>query len=390
MKKPIILFIFGSFVMSGYGYSGGTGEFCSPYEISSVTDLQTLMLTSADWDKVFVLTSDLNVANIQATPIGNANTRFSGLFFGNRKTIKNLRMSQSSINSIGLFGSISDSGKVSSLILLNPRVTGKNIVGCLCGVNLGTISNCKIINGITDGNNNLGGLVGQNSGFITNCTCDAKITSVLTGKHASRYGGFVGCNSDGTIIGCSSSCNIECLGVNVGGFCGLNYKNSTIESCNCSGKIEAGSYVGGFCGYNKKSQINYSSAEVNSCARQYVAGFIGINDTSSVITNCIAFGYSYCDTAFATSGGFVALNRMAMVNDCVANGNSSAKKLVGGFVGACVGGTLTNCLAFGNYAGNSDIGPFIGSGKHGYSLVNCNGFGHETPLVEECPPSNNN
>ena len=65
-------------------YSGGNGTLNFPYQIASADDWQELMSTSGDWDKNFIMTSDIDLNDVFLTPVGNYDEiNFTGIFDGN-------------------------------------------------------------------------------------------------------------------------------------------------------------------------------------------------------------------------------------------------------------------------------------------------------------------
>jgi len=58
-KASVIVSIVFCLFSSAFAYSGGSGDSNSPYQIATVSDWQTLMNTTADWDKHFIMISDV-------------------------------------------------------------------------------------------------------------------------------------------------------------------------------------------------------------------------------------------------------------------------------------------------------------------------------------------
>ncbi|MBE8951553.1 MAG: hypothetical protein SR1Q7_00205 [Quinella sp. 1Q7] len=113
------------------------------------------------------LGADIDLNNIDWTPIGNYDNRFQGTFDGDGHTIRNLK---TSINEdyVGLFGYV-DGGIVKNVTLINFDVSGDySYVGGLVGFNDGgTITGNTVVgtaNGTTTTFSDVGGLVGRNYG----------------------------------------------------------------------------------------------------------------------------------------------------------------------------------------------------------------------------------
>jgi hypothetical protein len=217
-------------------YSGGSGTAADPYRIGSVADWQALTLHahSADWDKNFILTADIDFGGATFTPVGYSDHKFTGVLDGAGHTLSNFGIikDDSGVCLAGLFGIVGSGGQVKNLGVANadiwafplsslPRLEG---VGCLVGYNDGgTITSCYatgVVSGEVDVDYvGVGGLVGINTGTITSCYARGPVIG-------SNYsvGGLVGGNS-GTITSCYAT------GIVGGRFpCGLAF-GGTITGC---------------------------------------------------------------------------------------------------------------------------------------------------------------
>ena len=194
-------------------YSGdGDGSAGSPYQISSVTDWQQLMGTSADWSKSFILTADIDLAGVTLTPVGNTTTSFMGILDGDNHIIRNVSMNAPAIDSIGLFGHVSSltfvvSGVIKNLGVESANITGRWYVGALAGQNYGVIINCHATGTVSGGERYVGGLVGCNvpKEPMTHCytTCD-----VIGTANSYCVGGLIG--TGGGAINCYATGNVSC------------------------------------------------------------------------------------------------------------------------------------------------------------------------------------
>jgi len=228
----VLVFLF-TFAASSYaGYSGGTGEPNTPFEIATVADWQELMATPADWASHFVLTAHIDLNDVTLIPVGNDANNFTGVFDGNDYVIRNADVNMPDSNYVGLFGYLGTDGRVKNLGGKDISVSGRDRVGGLVGCSYyGSISNsystgsvggsvsvgglvggnyyCDIIScysgGSVNGNKNVGGLVGYNNsyynydyGIISNCYSNAAVSG------SSRVGGLVAVNW-GTILNCYSN-----------------------------------------------------------------------------------------------------------------------------------------------------------------------------------------
>ena len=75
--------------------------------------------------------------------IGNSSNRFTATFEGNSHTISNLYIDRSSLDYIGLFGSLGSGAHVRNLEIEGGSVTGDDYVGGLVGDSQGNISGCS-------------------------------------------------------------------------------------------------------------------------------------------------------------------------------------------------------------------------------------------------------
>jgi hypothetical protein len=208
-------------------YSGGSGTAQDPYQIVTAADLIALGETSTDYDKHFILTTDIDLdptlpdrkvfdKAVIAPRLGDdiinpLGTDFTGNFDGKGHTIKNLTISGGPGGYLGLFGQIWNGGRIRNVCLENAHVTGGNgssALGSLVGANYGgIIDSCYTIGRVSGGEESgaIGGLIGHNQGTITYCYA---LGSVSVGKNSKFTGGLVGW-SGGPITQCYASVAIS-------------------------------------------------------------------------------------------------------------------------------------------------------------------------------------
>ncbi|NLH16714.1 MAG: hypothetical protein GX455_09050 [Phycisphaerae bacterium] len=163
------------------GYSGGYGTSVDPYRVSKIADWQKLIASSSDWDKSFILVSDIDFSGVNLTPVAPDNdstdypllyfqgTPFSGEIDGRGHVLRNVVIQRPNQDYVGLFGCYSPSAKVDNLTLDNVTIRGRYFVGGLVGRNVsGTIISCKISGSIM-GTEAVGGVVGGNEGIVQSC-----------------------------------------------------------------------------------------------------------------------------------------------------------------------------------------------------------------------------
>jgi hypothetical protein len=305
-----------------FAYSGGTGQSDNPYQIASVSDWNDLMHTSADWNKNFIMTADVNLQGVSLTPVGNYSTTFTGVFEGNSHIISNVDSNSPTAYNIGLFGYLGLDSQVRNLGVRDVKVNGRVYVGGLAGQNFGTITNCYVA----------GDVVGS------------PISSYYVG-------GLVGYNT-GSIISCYAAGDVR-------------------------GNYSFSDYVGGLVGYNSNNSIITGSYASGTVTGQYdIGGLVGEND--GTVTNCYAIGWVIASGY--SVGGLVGINDSGTISNCYAIEKVSGDHYVGGLVGGNYG-TIANCRATGIIKGNSSTAGLTGqnSGSISYcystSLVCYSGMG---------------
>ena len=318
----LCVFVFGSF-STAWSYSGGEGTSVNPYQISSVNDLLDLAVTTADYDKCFILTNNIDLSAhsfSHALIAGDSDSGFffdgvpfTGCFDGNNHIISNLTVN--SIKYCGLFGYIESGGSVKDLGVENVDIAGSQWnIGALCGSSFGSVTNCYT-SGKVSGYESIGGLCGYNEGFISDCHTNSEISG----------------------------------GNSAGGLCGTNYSGS-ITNCFAAGTIEASESVGGLCGYNNSGDISSS----------YVTGDV---------TGISSF-----------TGGICGYNTGA-VSRCYASGAVTGAMEAGGLCGRNIGGSISYCYAFAVTHGNTDIGALCGSNHGNITYCYTSGMAYSQTIV---------
>ncbi len=217
-------------------YSGGTGEPNDPYQIATAEDLMLLGETPEDYDKHFILTTDIDLdpnlpgrkvfdraviaPHLKAKSWYNFDgIPFSGVFDGGGHTISHLTITGGTC--LGLFGQVGSTAIVSNLGLEAVEVSGAGFpefsVGGLAGTNSGNVRQCYS-NGIVSGYGpgaNVGGLVGINKGAATDCHSSA----TAIGNCECRW-----CTFDGTVT--------------LAGLVGWNYWQGTVIRCYSTGFVD--------------------------------------------------------------------------------------------------------------------------------------------------------
>ncbi len=273
MKRIVfaILIITVVFSIANAKYSGGSGTSNDPYLISTAEDMNQIGDNSADWDKHFKLTADINLSNYTGTEfsrIGTSTVPFNGVFNGDGHTIWSFTYTAENSDYIGIFSTVGGSGKIEDIFIADVNISGRDYIGGLAGYNEGTIDNCSSTGKITGGSSlrNIGGLVGENWGNISNCYSAAAVaggewTGYIGGLIGENYGDLSNCYAIGSVSGGDFSYNI-------GGLTGEN-SSGTISNCYAAGSVNGGDFsynLGGLTGenYSTISNCYFLNSEPNN------------------------------------------------------------------------------------------------------------------------------
>jgi hypothetical protein len=233
MVKPLSLFIFlfisftNVFAQTAIAPSIGTGTPANPYEIASLENLFWIQDNTANWDKHYIQTADINASatstwnsNTGWMPIGNATTRFTGSYNGQGFEISGLRINRSS-NLQGLFGEVRNATLL-NIKIVAASISGSSGVGGIAGKALLTyINGCDVINStITASSNYAGGWVGEHTYTLDSIHVVGKtISAIVSGS--TYVGGFFGSTNTALFFeDCVNNGNISATGQYSGGFVG--------------------------------------------------------------------------------------------------------------------------------------------------------------------------
>lgn len=210
-------------------FESGTGTENDPYIIATANQLAYLASLNAETPdactgKYFKLTSDIDLANLDWTPIGNSTVAFGGHFDGDGHTISGLNFNVEDSNG-GLFGKIS-SATVKNLTVEGPLASSSKYVGGVVGLmsSGSSVINChskmELVSAkgaVEEGTTGLGGVVGRSEkansngdyNIIANCTSEANVGEVTGVLYTNSYiGGVVGVAGATVIIGCQNTGNV--------------------------------------------------------------------------------------------------------------------------------------------------------------------------------------
>ncbi|WFN35648.1 PEGA domain-containing protein [Methanogenium sp. S4BF] len=347
-------------------YSGGNGTAANPYQISTRDDVIYLSTDSGNWDKHFIVTTDISLADGSPTAtIGNSGTEFTGNFDGQGHTISEFTIINWFGSYIGFFGYVDSGAEISNLRITasDAGVSGSNNVGVLAGYNTGILTNCYATGNATASGDYAGGLVGESRGTLTNCSATGSAT-------ASEYaGGLVGHVFSGTFTNCYATGDATATESWAGGLVGY-FNSGTLTNCSATGNATTtASWAGGLVGFCGSSSITNCSATGDATAGdEYAGGLVGQSYGS--ITNCYATGNA--NARYDCAGGLAGSIRSdGSITNCYATGNATARNDYAGGLVAENMGAITNSYATGSAtAGGSNTGGLIGYNKDG-TLTNC-------------------
>ena len=198
--------------------------------------------------KTVILGADIDLANMEWTPIGNSTYSFQGIFDGNGKTVSNLNVNMPGKSNVGLFG-MTTVGEIKNLTVENAVVTGRLNVGVVAGTpytskytNI-TVKGHVEVNGMSY----VGGVGGKNAyANWTDVTVDVDETSYVkaisteNGVAFRTYvGGVTGFNGEGGHTFKNITSNIDVIGdvCDIGGVFGIAHYNNKFENITCTGDV---------------------------------------------------------------------------------------------------------------------------------------------------------
>lgn len=250
--------------------------------------------------KKVTLKSNLNIADIQWTPIGYYKSEtdmygFKGIFDGEGHTIDGLKINSptSEKSGIGFFGMI-EGGTLKNLNFTNVSIYSENYnTGTAVGYirNKATVENVNALSGIINMKNaNVGGICGCINSATEVRNCYNNITIKEDGSYNS--GGISGVTVNSTIEDCY---NIGTIGAvsGSGGISGSFHTGATIRNCYNTGNIIVTDYgaggIAGTIGWKESGNTDdysilkncYNKGNVKA-EHSYAGGIIGKTDESTV------------------------------------------------------------------------------------------------------------
>ena len=218
--------------------------------------------------KTLTLTSDIDLANVEWVPIGNADADvfvgFKGTFDGQGHTISNLFIESDSWGK-GLFGYMDSSANatVQNVTIDKVNITASDCAGAVVGyTTFGTFSNITVTNAKVTTTSNADGYAGAltgcgyNSDYVGCSVDNATITAGrsfaggITGYQCNYNKSFADCSvTNSTITGYAAVGGVAGI-VHAGGtaFSGCNVENVTLNKTRADGHPSIGVFTGCYTG----------------------------------------------------------------------------------------------------------------------------------------------
>ncbi len=401
LKKSLTLAATAVITVSAHAgtYSGGSGTVGDPYLISTPENMNAIGTDANDWDKHFLLTTDLDLSGytgeafnlIGNTYQGGGEIHFTGVFDGDGHTISNFTyLSPTADWDVAIFRR-TENAEIKNLGLIDPNVVAESasLVGALVSdirerVN---VSNCYVQGGSVRGKSTVGGLAGRiirTDSVVTDCyVADCNVSTVEGG-----CAGLVG-KSYGTITNCHTSGTVTAGDNAAGGLVSSSW--GTISNCYSTATITGESYLGGLVATNNVSATYGPGSISNSYATGDVNGVgITVHETGGfaekncgTISNCFSTGEVSGGSYSVAVGGIVGQNYVGpfgpatadgKIDNCYSTGNviNTGQNDIGGFVGQNKGAEISKCYSLGTAEESSyswNIGGFVGGNSNGGTIT---------------------
>lgn len=273
------------------------------------------VVNSGDTDINIILDNDIDLSDIDWTPIGTESRPYTGNFDGGGHTITGLKIDKSGTDYVGLIGCLGSGGKVQNVTLTNISVSGANCVGGIAGQNYGTVENCSVNGTVTGkGFTDTGGIAGSNYGTISGCSAEGTVTGSvnvggISGLCVPNYDTGTDSLIGSTIEGCHSTAAVSGIS-SVGGVVGNLGNNSFLMACYSTGNVTATitygyAHVGGVVGINGQGTVTacyHATGEITSSVGDRIGGIAGCNDQGT-FTACYWENNQEQGTGSGSTGG---------------------------------------------------------------------------------------
>lgn len=270
-------------------------------------------VNSGNTDINITLDNDIDLSDIDWTPIGTYDNPYTGTFNGGNHTITGLKIDQSGTDNVGLIGRLGSGGKVQDVTLTEVNVTGGTYVGGIAGQTDGTVENCSV-NGTVTGRSQTGGIVGRNFSTISGCSAEGTVTGNtnvggISGLCVPNYDTGTGSLIGSTIEGCHSTAAVSGIS-SVGGVVGNLGNGCSLMACYSTGNVTATitdgyAFVGGVVGINGQGTVTacyHATGEITSSGGDRIGGIAGCNDQGT-FTACYWENNQEQGTGSGSTGG---------------------------------------------------------------------------------------
>ncbi|MFH1251347.1 MAG: GLUG motif-containing protein [bacterium] len=188
---------------------------------------------------------------------------------------------------------------------------------------------------------------------------DHTIDGLFIYRPSTNYIGLFG-SAEGTEIDNLGVTNVDITGLQaVGGLLGMNYTSSTVSNCYATGSVSglsAVSYLGGLVGRNYNATLSNSYSTCSVDGGSYIGGLVGHN-YSSTISNSYATGSVIGNSQV---GGLLGVNATSStVSNSYATGSVAGTERLGGLIGQN-SVTVSNCYSTGTVGAGSFTGGLVG------------------------------
>ncbi len=314
-----------------------------------VVEIKTAeQLKEMNGGKYYKLVNDIDLKDIP----WDSPADFRGVFDGNGRTIKNMRVVGTTFENrdvyLGLFKSAS--GLIKNLNIEDTLIIATvNNGRCYYGGAVAEVYNPLVLDGV------------HTSGEISITCADSYI------------GGIVGDAAGGTITltDCYNTSNISSDSY-TGGIVGYNDQTLTINDCYNTGNI-SGYYTGGIMGRGSGAITNcYNTGSISGFCTGGILGTNANKNTNTTITKC----YNAGDISSSDKPGGVISSRAGgilgegsgIITDCYNTGDISSTYIAGGILGSNDNRTttITNCF----YIAEGENLNFVSNGEDA-TLTNC-------------------
>lgn len=256
------------------GFAGGTGTENDPYQISTAAQLAYFAknVNAGNWydGEYIILKNNINLNDKEWTPIGTDSHPFRGNFDGGNHTVTRMRISDSSVDYVGLFGECrkyNGNSAIKNITVKDSDIHGKRHVGAIVGyakeIN---IENCRSIGNTINGKTNVGGICGyfggSPGGKVSQCYNSSEVSGIISA------GGIAGMGDRCTAENCLNTGEIKVTtrqdestsGGIFGSFSDI-IASATITACVNLGKVSGGASFGGIVG----SIESKSTGHISNC-----------------------------------------------------------------------------------------------------------------------------